>query len=97
MEASIESGFKSGIVITHNHWFGSCKSYIGKCPGCGWPGQYEAPSTWQVINLSAKCGAFKSERPTKHEFLHAFGFLHEQSRPGIHTESSELRVDLWNL
>ena len=86
LESSTQSGFKNGIVITNNHAGRSgCFSTLGQCSGCNEPGQYGAPVTWQILNLSdAGCGAFNDERSSKHEFLHALGFLHEQSRQGIY-------------
>ena len=82
LESSAQSGFKNGIVITHDHGNEDrCFSYLGVCSGCGWPAQYGVPSTWQVLNLSKYC--YDTEQATKHEILHAFGFSHEQSRLGI--------------
>ena len=92
LESSIESGFENGIVITFDYYKPDCSSHIGVCPGCGWPAQYGAPSTWQILNLSMGCywgsrrksnAFYDGPAATQHEMLHALGFYHEQSRQGI--------------
>ena len=91
LESSTGSGFENGIVITYNQYKKDCHSHIGVCPGCGWPAQYGAPSTWQILNLSRGCWGtdklsnafYDGAASTKHEMLHALGFFPEQSRQGI--------------
>ena len=92
LESSTESGFENGIVITFDYYKPDCSSHIGVCPGCGWPAQYGAPSTWQILNLSMGCywgsghksnAFYDGPAATQHEMLHALGFYHEQSRQGI--------------
>ena len=80
LESSTESGFENGIVITYNQYENDCHSHIGVCPGCGWPAQYGAPSTWQILCVDTFYDGVAS---AKHEMLHALGFFPEQSRQGI--------------
>ena len=83
LESSKESGFKNGILIKTNK-YGVSGSHLGMCDGCGDPGRYGAPSTWQVMNLSE----FQNERTTKHQFLHALGIHEEHRRTGMHVPGS---------
>ena len=83
LESIRESGFQNGILIK-KHKYGRSTSHLGMCYGCGDPGRYGAPSTWQVMNLSE----FQNERTTKHHFLHAFGINEEHQRTGMHVLGS---------
>ena len=83
LESSTESGFNNGILIKNNQ-YGYSSSHLGMCDGCGDPGRYGAPSTWQVMNLSE----FQKERTTKHHFLHALGMNEEHQRTGINVPGS---------
>ena len=80
----------AGAPFTHGVMVGwefdgiGCWSNTGICQGCHNPTTHGAPNTWQMIQLGIGCGASTHSTPTTHEFIHALGFLHEQSRPDAH-------------
>ena len=73
--------FTNGVMVGWEFDGNGCWSFTGVCQGCESPANHGAPSTWQMMQLGSGCAAETNARPTKHEFLHALGFLHEQQRP----------------
>ena len=76
--------FTHGVMVGWEFDGDGCWSNTGVCQGCSNPTTHGAPSTWQMIALGSGCAAETNPRPTKHEFIHALGFLHEQQRPDAH-------------
>ena len=86
--------FTHGVMVGWEFDGTGCWSNTGICQGCSSPSTYGGPSTWQMLQLGSGCAAQTSSRPTKHEFIHALGFLHEQQRPDA---SDHLNVDTSGL